>query len=125
MTVRTQGPRRGEFIVSEANGTLSRDVINLAADVGQPTLAAGTVLGRVTATGNYVVYTDGAIDGSDTAVAVLLDPVRLPASGTVSAVAIMRLAEVNRGELVWFNPNNATLVNNGLADLAAIDIVAR
>jgi hypothetical protein len=44
MTTLTEGPRNGEFIVSEASGMRSRDAITLT---GSSELDAGTVLGKV------------------------------------------------------------------------------
>jgi len=41
---------------------------------GEGELAHGTVLGRLTATGEYAAYTDGQSDGSETARCVLHTP---------------------------------------------------
>jgi hypothetical protein len=39
--------------------------------VSGQTLVAGTVLGRITASGKYAAYSDVAVDGTETAVAIL------------------------------------------------------
>lgn len=58
MTAQTMPARAGEFIISEAPGTLSRESIVVAAGAGS--LSAGTVLGKRTRCGNGAVVT-GAI----------------------------------------------------------------
>jgi hypothetical protein len=57
-----EGRHAGEFILSEANFHRSRDNIVVAS--GSGVIAAGTVLGRVTATGKYTVAKKAASDGS-------------------------------------------------------------
>jgi len=47
-----------EFLVSEANGSISREQVTIA--VAAPAMVAGTVLGRITASGQWTVYNDGA-----------------------------------------------------------------
>ena len=44
------------------------------------TLATGTVLGKVTATGKYKVCVQTASDGSQTADAIVIDAVTIPAN---------------------------------------------
>lgn len=44
-------------------------------------LAAGTVLGKVTASGLYVAYSSGASDGSQKAVGILLQTIDTTAAG--------------------------------------------
>ena len=51
MTVLVETRHAGEFILSEANGQRSREAITIASGAG--IIAAGTVLGKVTATGKY------------------------------------------------------------------------
>ena len=67
MSVKTETRRAGDFILSEANGTLSREngVIALG------TLVPGTVLGQITASGKYVELDPDATDGSEDAAGVL------------------------------------------------------
>ena len=69
MTTLTAAPLTGEFIISEANGTRSREVVTVAAAAAA--LPAGTVLGKITASGKYVAYSDAASDGTETAAGVL------------------------------------------------------
>lgn len=74
--------------------------------------------------GLYVPYDDDNLDGSETAVGVLCQAVDAT-SASVSATAIVRLAEVATDKLVWASTNDAGDKTAGLADLAARYILAR
>ena len=69
----TQGYLTGEYLFSEAPGKRSRDQVTVTV-AGAVALPSGTVLGKVTASGKYIKYLDGAADGSQTAAAVLYNP---------------------------------------------------
>lgn len=121
----TEGKHTGEFLVSEANGTLSRDkaTVTVAATT---TLPAGLVLGRITATGKYVPYDNGAVDGSEVASAVLYGELRnegvAPADfiGTIINFG----AEVRLADLEW-NGQLQAAIDAGVVDLALRFIKAR
>ncbi|SFC84570.1 Bacteriophage lambda head decoration protein D [Pseudomonas citronellolis] len=96
MPVLYETRRAGDFVLSEANGNLSRESIVIDSGVHLP----GTVLGKVTATGKFVALAPAATDGSQTAAAVLR--ARADATdGDVNAVGYVRLAEVRADLLVW------------------------
>jgi hypothetical protein len=57
-----------EFILAEEDAGYNRSVITIASGAG--ILAAGTVLGKITASGKYVPSLLGATDGSQVAVAI-------------------------------------------------------
>ncbi|MDG4811926.1 head decoration protein [Hydrogenovibrio sp. 3SP14C1] len=99
----TEKNHPGEFILSEGNGHISREIITIEA--GQvDVLYPGQVLGKVTATGKYSVYDVNATDGTETAAAVLYD--KVDATGAdMDAVAIVRLAELK--ELVLTDTTQA------------------
>ena len=122
MTTYTEGFRPTEIILSEANGTLSREKITIASGAG--VLAAGTILGKVTASGKYIAYNNTAADGSQAAAAVLLYPVDAT-SADVSTTAIVRFAELKSGAVVWASTNDAGDKTAGIADLAALNIFIR
>ncbi len=115
MSTQTQGPRACEFLLSEAPGTLSREEITIVS--GSGVVEPGTVLAVVTATGKYAPYEDAAADGTETAAGVLIYQTDAT-SADQSAVAIVRLAEVIDAKLIGSD-------TNGLADLAALNIIAR
>jgi len=76
---------------------LSREVITLAAG---NVLEAGTVLGKVTASGKYTPLNPSANDGSQNAAAILYDNVDASASD-VPAVVTIRQTAVKESELIW------------------------
>jgi hypothetical protein len=122
MTTFTMGPRPGAFLASEANGTLSRDPIVIAAGTG--TVLPGTVLGRLTANGQYVPLDPGAADGSQTASGVLFDQVTR-GTAAVRGVGVVRFAELNGFELVWPSGITAPQRTAAIAQLEQRGLVVR
>jgi hypothetical protein len=115
MTVLTEGKHTAEFILSEGNGSISREEVTIAAAAGA--LAAGTVVGKITASGKYVAYSNAAADGSEVAAGVLYRAVP-DAAADQGAVIIARSAEVVGAELTGLDAA-------GTADLAALGIIVR
>lgn len=72
MSVKTEGVRNAEFLISEANGTRSRLAVTVHVPAGE-TYLAGLVLGKVTSGGKYVARLTGAGDGSSTAKGILYE----------------------------------------------------
>lgn len=122
MTTLTETTHAGEFLVSEANGTLSREVVTIVS--GSGVIPAGMVLGKITASGKYKPYDDDNGDGSETAVAIAYAGVDATSADKEVAV-IFRDAEVKLSALQWASTNDATDKTNGLADLAGKNIIAR
>lgn len=61
----------------------------------------GTVLGKVTADGKYKIAVQTAVDGSQTAAAVVLDAVAIPATTDTKIVVLVKgPAGINKGALV-------------------------
>jgi len=122
MSVKTETRRVGDFMLSEANGTLSRENIVVALGTHVP----GTVLGKITAVGadqgKFVALDPAGEDGSEVAAAILYGH----ANGTdVPGVGITRLAEVRADLLVW--PVGISEANKtaALSALAVSHLVAR
>lgn len=115
MTVFTEGKHTAEFLLSEGNGSISREQVTIAAAAGA--MAAGTVVGKITASGKYAAYNNGASDGTEVAAGVLYAAVPDSAADQ-SAVIIARSAEVLGAALTG---NDA----NGTVDLAAKGIIVR
>jgi hypothetical protein len=72
----------------------------------------------------YKEYNPANTDGSQTAVALLLDAVNATAAD-LPAVIVARHAEVNKAELIWFSGADASQKATGLTQLKTRDIVAR
>lgn len=128
MQVQELGPGTAGYLVSEANGTRSREVVTIAQ--GQ-NLLPGAVLGKVTATGKYVAVDPangsgegGTPDGSQTAVAVLFAAVDT-AAAEKPGVITARDAEVDAHALAWPAGTTEPQKTAALAQLAAVGIVAR
>lgn len=121
MTVLTEGPHTAGYLISEANGTRSREVITL---LEGNNLSPGAVLGKITASGKYAALAPAATDGSEKAAAVLYAGVDATAADK-PAVITARDAEVQAAELTW--PVGATpeQKTTALAQLATLGIVAR
>ena len=117
----TETLRPGEFILAEANGTISREAVTIAS--GQ-NLVAGTVVGKVSASGKYIAYDDDNADGSQTAAGILYAAVDASAADK-PGVIIARHAEVVDSLLTWAATNDAGDKTAGKADLAALDIILR
>lgn len=119
MTVLTQGIQPLEFLLTEANGSRSRDQETVTV-AGAVALPSGTVLGRITATGKLIKYLDGAADGSQTAVGVLGTELA-GVNGDYKALVFSRDCEVIGNRL-----NGGSNVDaNGKADLLARGVVVR
>lgn len=73
MATLTEARRTGEFLLSEANGTRSRQEVVIAAAAGA--MVPGTVLGKITASGKYVAYAPLAEDGSEVAAGVVYEAI--------------------------------------------------
>ena len=97
MTTFTESTHPGGFLVWEAHRDYTRETITVASG----TLAPGTVLGQITASGKYAAHDPNATDGTETAVAVLWGKADASA-GDAPAVAVVRgPAIVNRFDLVF------------------------
>lgn len=111
----TEGLRVGEYILSEASGTRSREKGTLAAAAGA--LVPGTLLGKITASGKLVAYSNAASDGSETAVGILYAKAPdLAADQKVTYHA--RDCEVMESKLTGLD-------TTGRADLLALGIICR
>lgn len=121
MTTLTETLHAGEFIVSEANGTRSREKITL---LSGESVAAGAVLGKVTASGKYIPRIAAAVDGSEVAAAVAWDAIDASAAD-VDGVVVFRDAEINGAEIGWEAAISAPNLALGITELAAVGIVVR
>lgn len=114
MAIQAERMHAGEFIVSKGNGSISREGITVLS--GQ-VLVAGTVVGKITASGKYKDYDNAAADGSEVAAGILYDGVDATAADA-KGVLFARLGEVAGDSLTG---NDA----NGTADLLALNIIVR
>lgn len=123
MAILTEGRHAAEGLLSEANFHRSRDNIIVVSGAG--VLAAGTVLGKLTAGGKYTASPATGADGSQVAAAVLLYPVDAT-SADVAVAAITRDAEWNGKTLAYAaSVDDDTKKAAKHAQLAAVGIIVR
>lgn len=119
--VKTQGMNVGEFLLSEAEGQRSRET-RVAAFTTGTAWPSGTVMGKVTTGGKLIKYLDGASDGSQTAMAVMLTDIPASAaSGDIPVVTYERDCEVIGAIL----NGGAGVDAAGKVDLTAAGIIVR
>ena len=121
MVTKVEKRGTGIYVVSEANGSLSREQVTVSADAAA-VLPVATVLGKLTADSKYVPVDLGASDGSEVAVAVLYAEVDATEDDQ-RAVVHTRVCEVDGNELVYpegASEGDITTINGQLADLNVI-----
>lgn len=111
----TETRRTGDFILSEASGTRSREEVTISSTAGA--MIPGTVVSKLTADGKYVAYDDVGTDGSEVAAGVLYAAVADSASDQ-KGVILARDCEVTGIRLTGSNAN-------AVADLKALGIIVR
>ncbi len=119
MTTLTQGIQTGEFLLSEGNGMISREMktVTIAGGVALP---SGQVLGKITATGKYIAHDTGLSNGAQNAAAVLYTPLAAT-NGDYNATVFVRDCEVIGNRL---NGGTAPIAAT-ITALAALGIVVR
>jgi hypothetical protein len=127
-TVLSESGRLSDWLKGETEipQLFSRDQITLANAGGSAvTLLSGTILGKLTTSGNFVQVAPAASDGSQTAAGLLLLDTVVPASGTAAAVAITRDAVVADTGIIY--PAGATTNQKTAAvqQLAALGVITR
>jgi len=78
-------------------------------------LARGSLLGRITATGKYILSLSGASDGSEVPRAILAEPVDAT-SADVEAI-VYEAGEFNETEVVFGAAHTVASTRDGLRDL--------
>jgi hypothetical protein len=113
-TTFTEGLHATEFILYDED-SYSRDQETLAAAAGA--VVPGTLLGKITATGKVVPYSNAAADGSQTAIGIAIYPAEDLAVDQKITV-LKRSSEVTGSLLTGLDAP-------GTADLAAAGIIVR
>jgi hypothetical protein len=110
-----------EFLLYEEE-VISRETLTVVSGAG--VVKAGTVLGKVTASGKYTPYDDGLSNGAETAAAINLYEVDAT-SADVSVACIFRHAAVKADALQWHASADSTAKTAAYTALAAKTIIAR
>ena len=127
MTILTEGSRKAEFMISEANDWRSRDagVITVPANT---TFESGTVLGQQTSGLKYVRHdTDGTDDGRRAEAALLFEPLVNTTNGALdfNATVLVRDCEVTGAELTYEDGADAAAITASNVALAALGLIVR
>lgn len=122
-TILNDNVRTGDYILTEANGTRSRDNIKIAS--GSGVVNPGRVLGKIAASGKYKPHDPAANDGSQVAAAI--NYTRVDATdGDVVTPAHVRDCEVKGGCLSYHAATDTDAEKAAVhAALAANGIVVR
>lgn len=122
MAALTEPMNLGDVLKYEAPNLYSRERITVAS--GQ-NLLLGTVVGLVTASGHYKQVDPSADDGSQVAVAVLLQDCDASRAERQDGLAVARHAIVAEHALIW--PEAMTLTERALAmaQLKALGVLVR
>lgn len=121
MTAYTENVWPLEALFWEAHPSMSREQVTIVSGAG--VVEAGTVLGKITASGKYEPYDDGNAGGSNAAVAVSLYKVDAT-SADKTVTAVLRLAGVKKDALQWKSGNDATSKTAAYTNLKTLNIVA-
>ena len=125
MTTLTETTHPGGFLVWEAFRDYTREVVTIANGGTYPVLEPGTVLGKITASGNYTAHDPAAVDGTETAVAVLWGKVDATAADVDGVVLLRGPAIVNGNDLVFTGMPTAPEITAVHTALAAVGILTR
>jgi hypothetical protein len=122
-TITDDNIHTGDYVLSEAAGTRSRDNIKIAS--GSGIVKPGRVLGKVTASGKFKPHDPAATDGSEVAAAVNYAQVDATATDVVTP-AHTRDCEVKAGCLGYAPATDTAPEKDAVhAALAANGIVVR
>lgn len=120
MAVVIEGKHTGEFLVSEANDNRGRETGIL---ISGQNLEAGTLVGKITASGKYTRHAHGAGDGSEAIVGVIYDNVDATDSDLSGVVFVTSAAVVRESSLVYSSGASAPQIVAANAELKALGIV--
>ncbi len=91
-----------------------REVVTVN-EAGASTYAVGTVLGKVTASGKYKICVQTAVDGSETAAAIVLEDKAIAATTDTKLVVLVKgPASVSKGGLVLDASHNLDAEKNAI-----------
>ena len=126
MNTAIEKPRNLAHILSEGNGNISSEIVTIISGAGA--LVAGTVLGKITASGKYTPSPESStvgIEGAETATCILAYATDASAAD-VEAVVTMRLAEVKSQQLTFHSTvDNSAKITAKHNQLATLNIIVR
>lgn len=126
MAIFTEGPRKAEFMISEAEDYRSRDEVTVTVPANT-TLDSGTVLGKITASGKFVRHDAGAATGAEDESGILFENVTndTGSSADFTATIVARAAQVKQADLTYEAGADATQITASNAALGALGVIVR
>lgn len=121
MTAINEGNYLGDLLKYEAPNLYSRESVTIASGAD---LTLGTVLGKITASGKYAALDPAETDGSEVAVAVLLEDAAA-ASADVTALVVLRHSIVADHIVGWPSGITPTEQATATGELEARGILIR
>jgi len=125
MTILTEGRHAGGFLIWEAFRDYTREVVTIATGGTYPVLEPGTVLGKITASGKYAAHDPAAVDGTETAVAVLWGKADATLADATVVALVRGPAVVNGNDLVFIGTPTALEITAAHTALAVVGILTR
>lgn len=123
MPTLTQAASQADVVKFQIDPNYTNEAITLLLGTNYK---AGSVLGKITASGKYKLAVVGAVDGSAVAVAVLLNPVDATLADATGVVLARGPAIVSKAALVFdASVNTAPLTATKWAELTTVGIVPR
>ena len=124
MASKTFAQRPGDVLKWELNPDYCREIVTVASGAGK--LGVGSVLGKITSSGKYVLSDPAATDGSETAAALLLEEVDATSADAKALVILRGPAIASKAALVFHsNVNTQAEKDAKYSELADIGIVVR
>lgn len=123
MTILTEGPHHGGFLVWEVLRDYTRETVTLASGAGK--LAPGTVLGKITTGGKYTALAPTASNGSQNAAGILWGAADATDADTPGVAVIRGPAIVNSHEITFPEGATAAQITTATTALAALGIILR
>ena len=121
MPTLSESRHAGGFLVWEALRDYCRSTVILASGNLQP----GTILGKITASGKYAAHDPAAVNGTQTAAAILWDSVDASGGDTNAVVLIRGPAIVNQYEISIPGTPTAPQIAAAHAALLTLGILVR
>lgn len=119
-----EGKKVGDVVLYEGEHRYSRDGVTIAS--GEGVLDIGAVLAKDSVTGKFVHVTDEGINGTDTAVAVLIEKIDATSADVTGATVIDSFAIVRRQSLTFeATVNDATKRQSKIDQLNSVGIKIR
>jgi len=123
MATLTQSPTMGDILKYDDNPDYTRETVTLLTGTNY---AIGSVLGIVTASGKYKLSSDSGTDGSQVAVAVLLEAVDATAADAAGVILARGPSIVSKAQLVYDSTvSTAAKITTKEGQLKAAGIVSR